>query len=63
MYGLEPGPAFKPLLDAVREAQLEGSIITAEQAMGLVDRLLAEGFTKDYNHEKEENPTGGNKER
>ncbi len=40
--GLEPGPPFKKLLDAVREAQLEGTITMREQAMALVERLLAE---------------------
>ena len=38
--GLEPGPRFKTLLDAVREAQLEGTITTPRQAMEVVDRLL-----------------------
>src|SRR5437870_5037896 len=42
-HGLEPGPLFKQLLDAVREAQLEGTITTPKQAMELVDKLLAEG--------------------
>ena len=41
-HGLEPGPLFKRLLDAVREAQLEGTITTPKQATELVDRLLAE---------------------
>jgi poly(A) polymerase len=40
--GLQPGPLFKRLLDAVREAQLEGTVTTQRQAMELVDRLLAE---------------------
>jgi putative nucleotidyltransferase with HDIG domain len=40
--GLEPGPAFKRLLDAVREAQLDGTITTPRQALDLVQRLLAE---------------------
>jgi tRNA nucleotidyltransferase/poly(A) polymerase len=40
--GLEPGPRFKRLLDAVREAQLEGTITTPKQALELVERLLAE---------------------
>lgn len=40
--GLKPGPAFKRLLDAVREAQLEGQAATKEQAHALVQRLLAE---------------------
>jgi poly(A) polymerase len=43
--GLEPGPAYKKLLDAVREAQLEGTVTTREEALALVKRLLAEpGF-------------------
>ncbi len=42
-HGLEPGPHFKALLDAVREAQLEGTITTAEEAIALVFRLRAEG--------------------
>ena len=40
--GLKPGPAFKRLLDAVREAQLEGRATTKEQAHALVRQLLAE---------------------
>src|SRR5262249_23590589 len=40
--GLEPGPLFKELLDAVREAQLEGTITTRKQAIELVRRLLKE---------------------
>ena len=39
--GLEPGPLFKRLLDAVREAQLDGTVQTREQALELVKRLLA----------------------
>src|SRR5262249_59431358 len=38
--GLEPGPLFKQLLDAVREAQLEGTIATVDVAIELVKRLL-----------------------
>jgi putative nucleotidyltransferase with HDIG domain len=40
--GLEPGPIFKKLLDAVREAQLDGTITTPKEAWELVDRLRAE---------------------
>ena len=39
---LTPGPRLKQLLDAVREAQLDGTITTKEQALQLVDQLLAE---------------------
>jgi poly(A) polymerase len=42
-HGLEPGPSFKALLDAVREAQLEGTIASVEQGLSLVDRLIADG--------------------
>jgi poly(A) polymerase len=41
-WGLEPGPLFKRLLDAVREAQLEGTIQTVEEAKALGERLLQE---------------------
>jgi poly(A) polymerase len=34
--GYEPGPAFKEMLQAVEEAQLEGTIATPEDAMDLV---------------------------
>lgn len=39
---LEPGPLFKRLLEAVREAQLDGAIGTHEEALELVQRLLGE---------------------
>ncbi len=42
-HGLEPGPLFKRLLDAVREGQLDGTLKTSRQALELVDRLAAEG--------------------
>jgi poly(A) polymerase len=45
--GLEPGPLFKELLDMVREAQLDGTITTAKQALDLVsERLLALGYRR-----------------
>jgi poly(A) polymerase len=37
-----PGPVYKRVLDAVREAQLDGTITTREQALGLIRRLLQE---------------------
>ena len=37
--GLTPGKEFKRLLDAVREAQLEGQVRTADEAAALVSRL------------------------
>jgi poly(A) polymerase len=38
--GLAPGPKFKNLLDAVRDAQLEGTIKSQSEALELVDRLM-----------------------
>jgi poly(A) polymerase len=40
--GITPGPQYKRILDAVREAQLDGTVRTRSQALGLVRRLLAE---------------------
>jgi poly(A) polymerase len=40
--GIEQGPIYKRLLDAVREAQLDDSITTPEQARELVGRRLAD---------------------
>jgi poly(A) polymerase len=40
--GLKPGPLFGKLLAAVREAQLDGTIRTREEAWALVERTLAE---------------------
>jgi poly(A) polymerase len=40
--GLQPGPFFKRLLDAVREAQLDGAIGSVAEAWELVERLLRE---------------------
>jgi poly(A) polymerase len=41
-HGVPQGPIYKRLLDAVREAQLDGTITTKEEALALVDRLLKE---------------------
>jgi poly(A) polymerase len=41
-HGLRAGPLYKQLLDTVREAQLEGTVKTTEQALALVDRLVME---------------------
>jgi hypothetical protein len=43
--GLEQGPLFTELLNAVREAQLEGTVTTKPQALELVERLLKEKST------------------
>jgi tRNA nucleotidyltransferase/poly(A) polymerase len=45
--GLEPGPLYKRLLDAVREAQLDGAISNPKEARELVDRLLLAASEED----------------
>jgi poly(A) polymerase len=40
--GVQQGPIYKRLLDAVREAQLDGTIATKEQAIALVQLRLGE---------------------
>jgi poly(A) polymerase len=40
-HGLTQSPLFKKLLDAVREAQLDGAVKTKTQALELVDRMVA----------------------
>lgn len=40
--GFKPGPLFKRLLDAVREAQLDGRIRTKDEALALIRELLRE---------------------
>jgi poly(A) polymerase len=37
--GYKPGPIFKDLLTAAEDAQLDGSISTKEEAMGLVKSM------------------------
>ena len=41
-FGLRPGPSFRGLLEAVREAQALGEISTRDQAMHLAERMLQE---------------------
>jgi poly(A) polymerase len=48
-HGLSPGPLYKKLLDAVREAQLDGTIQTAKEAMEMVDRQIAGGTSEGGN--------------
>jgi tRNA nucleotidyltransferase (CCA-adding enzyme) len=40
--GLKPSPLFRKLLNAVRDARLDGEIHTIEEEKALVNRLLAE---------------------
>lgn len=39
-FGLTPGPAIGEMLEAVREAQIEGEITTHEEALAWVERYL-----------------------
>ena len=38
-HGLRPGPRFAPLLESVRDAQLDGTIASRDEALALVERL------------------------
>jgi hypothetical protein len=38
-HGLAPGPHFAPLLEKIRDAQLNGEIHSRAEALALVDRL------------------------
>jgi poly(A) polymerase len=40
--GVLPGPLYKRLLEAVREAQLDGTIKTRQEALELLRRLMNE---------------------
>jgi tRNA nucleotidyltransferase (CCA-adding enzyme) len=40
--GLKPSPLFSKLLNAVRDARLDGEVHTAEEEQSLVARLLEE---------------------
>jgi poly(A) polymerase len=40
--GLKPGPAFREILSAVEDEQLEGRISTREEALAFLKRLLQE---------------------
>jgi len=42
--GLPPGPAFRQVLDAVEEAQLEGRLTSREQALAFVRERCKEGL-------------------
>ncbi|HUY90488.1 MAG TPA: CCA tRNA nucleotidyltransferase [Pirellulales bacterium] len=42
-HGIASGKLFKPLLEKLRDAQLENRIANEEEALALADRLLAEG--------------------
>lgn len=41
--GLNPGPAFKSLLETIRDAQLNDQIFTTEEAAALVQQLIYNG--------------------
>jgi poly(A) polymerase len=45
--GYKPGPMFKELLTAVEDAQLEGSIASKQEAMGLVKSLIAQSSSRE----------------
>ena len=50
--GWEQGPLFKKVLDAVREAQLEGTVRTRDEATRLAEHLKEQFATEDTEHTK-----------
>ncbi len=62
-HGIRPGPVYRRLLQAARDGQLDGQISTAEQALVLVDRLLAIGTSRVPKKRKNHGGHGGKKGR
>ncbi len=46
LFGLEPGPIFRELLEAVEEARAEGQIKTREEALDFLAHLIAKRFSQ-----------------
>jgi DNA integrity scanning protein DisA with diadenylate cyclase activity len=38
--GMRPGPAIKAVLQAVRNAQLDGAIVTRDEALAVAERII-----------------------
>ncbi|MDR7465136.1 MAG: CCA tRNA nucleotidyltransferase [Armatimonadota bacterium] len=58
--GYPPGPRFRQILEAVRDAQLEGMVRTREEALALVERRFPRGERPDPAGDgKEIEPAGG----
>jgi poly(A) polymerase len=47
LFGLQPGPHLRPLLEAVREAQATGEVTMRQEALALVQELLRRQVTPD----------------
>jgi hypothetical protein len=43
--GLEPGPRFKKILDAIQTEQLEGRILDRQSALLTLGHLASEGLS------------------
>lgn len=41
-HGLRPGPRFAPLLESIRDAQLDGTISSRDEALALADELSSQ---------------------
>ena len=57
--GLKPGPEFKRILDAVREAQLEGKVKTKEEAIEMARRLAGDGKVREHKGGEGSEPSQG----
>ncbi len=48
IFGVNPGPRIREILEAVREAQATGELKTREEALAYIDQLLLSGTTSGY---------------
>ena len=48
-FGLRPGPLYRIILDALRDARLDGQVSTLEEERALVERVVAENPRVDTN--------------
>ncbi len=46
IFGLEPGPLFRELLEAVEEARVEGKISDREEALNYLAKIIAQRFAQ-----------------
>jgi hypothetical protein len=45
LLGLAPGPAYREILDSLRDAQLDGKIATREEALALARQLATKAVS------------------
>ena len=48
LFGLEPGPIFRELLEAVEEARAEGMVRNREEALSFLEELIRKNFSPEF---------------